>query len=136
MIDAELPEKSRKALEAARVRQRRFLSRKKELGLKRVQLWVRPEDVAALRVAARQPGELASLREEAEARLISEISGRLEARLEGTGRALTVRIRAALSGNAMATEELRRCSAWLEEQSRGGGSGRGEAPPAKGEGTC
>lgn len=129
MSDAELPEKSRKAREAARERQRRFKAHKRELGLKRVQLWVRPEDVAALRVAARQPGELANLQEDAEARLIDEISGRLEARMEGTGRALTARIRAALSGNAIATEELRRCSAWLEEQGRGGGdSGRGVTP--------
>ena len=131
MSDAELPEESRKAREAARERQRRFKAHKRELGLKRVQLWERPEDVAA-----RQPGELANLQEEAEARLIGEISRRLDARMEGTGRALVARIRAALSGNAKAMQELRRCSAWLEEQSRGGGeSGRGE-PPAKEEGTC
>ena len=45
-------------------RMRRFMARMRERGLKRIQLWARPEDVAGLQEAARQPRALARLRKE------------------------------------------------------------------------
>ena len=48
----------------ARDRMRRFMARMRERGLKRIQLWVRPEDVPKIREAARQPAALARLRKE------------------------------------------------------------------------
>ena len=60
---------------------RRFLARKRALGLKRIQLWVREEDVEALQEAARQPEALARLREEVKAELRAELQEALGARL-------------------------------------------------------
>ncbi|MXX87994.1 MAG: DUF3018 family protein [Boseongicola sp. SB0677_bin_26] len=48
----------------ARERVRRFMARMRERGLKRIQLWVRPEDVPRIQEAARQPAALARLRKE------------------------------------------------------------------------
>ena len=67
---------------SAEVRWRRFKARKRAEGLKRIQLWVREEDVEALQAAARQPFALARLREEVEAELRAEVWESLEERLK------------------------------------------------------
>ena len=56
----------------ARDRMRRFMARMRERGLKRIQLWVRPEDVPKIRAAARQRAALARLRKEVREELKAE----------------------------------------------------------------
>ena len=56
----------------ARDRMRRFMARMRERGLKRIQLWVRPEDVPKIREAARQPAALARLSKEVREELKAE----------------------------------------------------------------
>lgn len=63
----------------AKERMRDFWARQKAKGLKRIQLWARPEDVEALQEASRQPETLARLRREVRADLTAEIA-------EATGR--------------------------------------------------
>ena len=63
----------------ARDRMRGFWARQKAKGMKRIQLWARPEDVEALREASRQPDALARLRREVRAEQEAEIA-------EATGR--------------------------------------------------
>ena len=76
-------------------KQRRFVAAKRAAGLKRLVLWVQPEDVEAVRLVARQPAALARYRAEVERELRpkieSKISGRLERR---TMRAMLVQRRA------------------------------------------
>ena len=76
-------------------KQRRFVAAKRAAGLKRLVLWVQPEDVEAVRLVARQPHALARYRAEVERELRpkieSKISGRLERR---TMRAMLVQRRA------------------------------------------
>jgi hypothetical protein len=52
-----------------RENQERFAQAQKELGLKRLMLWVRPEDADTLKLAAKQPHSLAALRKKVEAKL-------------------------------------------------------------------
>lgn len=59
---------------AAKERMRDFWARQKAKGLKRIQLWARPEDVEALREASRQPDALARLRKEVRAEVTAEIA--------------------------------------------------------------
>ena len=49
--------------------QQKFLAKKKEQGLKRVNLWVRPEDVESLKEIAMQPHTIAKLKREIETEL-------------------------------------------------------------------
>ena len=53
---------------------RDFWARQTAKGLKRLQLWARPEDVPALQEASRQPEALARLRKEAKAKVAAEIA--------------------------------------------------------------
>ena len=84
-------------------KQRKFIAAKKAAGLKRLVLWVQPEDVEAVRLVARQPHVLARYRVKAEQDLRSkferdlgpkikrEVSARLERK---TTRAMLVQRRA------------------------------------------
>ena len=58
----------------AKERMRDFWARQKAKGLKRIQLWARPEDVTALQEASRQPEALARLRKEVRGEVASEIA--------------------------------------------------------------
>ena len=49
--------------------QQKFLAKKKEQGLKRVNLWVRPEDVESLKEIALQPHAIAKRKREIETEL-------------------------------------------------------------------
>ena len=53
-------------------KQRRFIAAKRRAGLKRLVLWVRPEDVEAVRLVARQPHVVARYRVKVERELRSE----------------------------------------------------------------
>jgi hypothetical protein len=81
-----------------RLNQQRFAQSQKEMGLKRLMLWVRPEDADALKLAAKQPHSLASLRQKIEAELERElrpiVKQQVEAKLRRrTERALLVQKR-------------------------------------------
>ena len=64
-------------------RQRDFVAAKRALGLKRVVLWVEPEAVPDLRLAARQPHALSKLRQEVEAELRPKIELEVRQRITG-----------------------------------------------------
>ena len=81
-----------------RENQERFAQAQKELGLKRLMLWVRPEDADTLKLAAKQPHSLAALRKKIEAELERElrpiVKKKVEAKLRRrTERALLVQKR-------------------------------------------
>ena len=81
-----------------RENQERFAQAQKELGLKRLMLWVRPEDADTLKLAARQPHSLAALRKKIEAELERKlrpiVKKKVEAKLRRrTERALLVQKR-------------------------------------------
>jgi hypothetical protein len=81
-----------------RENQERFAQAQKELGLKRLMLWVRPEDADTLKLAAKQPHSLAALRKKIEAELEREmrpiVKQKVEAKLRRrTERALLVQKR-------------------------------------------
>ena len=81
-----------------RENQERFAQAQKELGLKRLMLWVRPEDADILKLAAKQPHSLAALRKKIEAELERElrpiVKQKVEAKLRRrTERALLVQKR-------------------------------------------
>ena len=59
---------------AAKERMRGFWARQKAKGLKRAQLWARPEDVTTLREASRQPEAPAQLRRQVRADVAAEIA--------------------------------------------------------------
>lgn len=91
----------------------RLVARKKKEGLKRLWIWVRPEDVAAVQEATLQPGALARLRKQALAQVKAEISTELEAQLRRTpGKEVPPLVLAALEGNA---EAMAAFSRWLAE---------------------
>ena len=80
--------------------QRRFVDEKQGLGLKRVVLWARPEDVETLKALAGQPHaaaqHLAELRARIERDLEPQIRAEVAAKLRRrTERAMLVQIRAA-----------------------------------------
>ena len=81
-----------------RVNQQRFAQAQKEMGLKRLMLWVRPEDADTLKLAAKQPHSLAALRKKIEVELERElrpiVKKKVEAKLRRrTERALLVQKR-------------------------------------------
>ena len=91
----------------------RLVARKKKEGLKRLWIWARPEDVAALQEATLQPGALARLRDQALAKVKAEVSAELEAQLKRTpGKEVPAPVLAALEGNA---EAMAAFSRWLAE---------------------
>lgn len=63
-------------------KQRKFVVAQKAAGLRRVVLWAQPEDVDALKLAAKQPHSLAQLRAKVEAELRKEIEPRLRRKVE------------------------------------------------------
>ena len=63
-------------------KQRRFVAAKRAAGLKRVVLWVQPEDVEAVRLVARQPHALARYRAKVERDLRSKIERDLRPEIE------------------------------------------------------
>jgi hypothetical protein len=81
-----------------RLNQQRFAQAQKDLGLKRMMLWVRPEDAEALKLAAKQPHSLALLRRKVEAELLRKLRPILRKKVEAkllrkTERALLVQKR-------------------------------------------
>jgi hypothetical protein len=56
-----------------RLNQQRFAQAQKDQGLKRMMLWVRPEDAEALKLAAKQPHSLALLRRKVDAELLRKL---------------------------------------------------------------
>ncbi len=68
--------------ETSRENQRRFALAQKAKGLKRVMLWVRPEDVEDLKLAARQPHSLAKLRTEVRADLVKSLEPAIKRRVQ------------------------------------------------------
>ena len=78
-----------------REKQRKHVAAKKAQGLKRVVLWVRPEDAEAHKIAAEQPQALNRIRKTVEARIERETWARVAARLDRrTERALLAQRRA------------------------------------------
>ena len=76
-------------------KQRRFVAAKRAAGLKRLVLWVQPEDVEAVRLVARQPHAMARLAARTERELRPKIESKISARLERrTMRAMLVQRRA------------------------------------------
>ena len=71
-------------------KQRRFVAAKRAAGLKRLVLWVQPEDVEAVRFVARQPHALARYRVKVERDLRSKIERRL--RQYGIERKISARL--------------------------------------------
>ena len=63
-------------------KQRRFVAAKRRAGLKRLVLWVRPEDVEAVRLVARQPHVVARYRVKVERDLRSEFERDLGPEIE------------------------------------------------------
>lgn len=83
------------AAQRHREAQRRHEAAQKAAGLKRIRLWVRPEDVAAFQEAARSPHALARLRAKAVAEVEQEVRETVTKRLElRTERALLAQARA------------------------------------------
>lgn len=81
--------------ERHREAQRRHEAAQRAAGLKRIRLWVRPEDVAAFQEAARSPHALARLRAKAVAEIEQEVREKMAKRLElRTERALLAQARA------------------------------------------
>ena len=78
-----------------RQKQRDYIAAKKAQGLKRLVLWVQPENVEAHRVAAEQPQALNRIRRRVEAEVERETRARVGARLDRrTERALLAQRRA------------------------------------------
>lgn len=78
-----------------REKQRRYTAAKKAQGLKRIVLWVQPEDVVSLRLAAKQPHALAQQRAKVEAEIERQMWGKVAAKLERrTERAMLAQKRA------------------------------------------
>ena len=91
----------------------RLVARKKREGLKRLWIWVRPEDVEAVQEATLQPRALARLRKEALAKVEAEVSAELEVQLKRTpGKEVPAPVLAALEGNV---EAMAAFSRWLAE---------------------
>ena len=91
----------------------RLVARKKKEGMKRLWIWVRPEDVEAVQEATLQPGALARLRKEALAKVEAEVSAELRAQLKRTpGKEVPPLVLAALEGNV---EAMVAFSRWLAE---------------------
>ena len=75
--------------------QRKFIAEKKAQGLKRLTLWVKPEDVEAHQLAAQQPHALNRLRKKVERELRPQIETKVAAELERkTRRAMLIQKRA------------------------------------------
>jgi hypothetical protein len=79
--------------------QHRFVDAKKKQGLKRLVMWVRPEDVSALKLAAQQPHSLAKLRKQVEADVTANLKPQIINKVEGmllkrTNRAMLAQKRA------------------------------------------
>ena len=75
--------------------QRKFVAAKKAAGLKRLVLWVRPEDKERLKVICRQPHAMARLAARTERHLRPKIESKISARLERmTMRAMLLQRRA------------------------------------------
>ena len=72
-------------------RQHRFVEAQKAAGLRRVVLWARPEDVDALKLAAKQPHSLAKLREEVRADLRKTLEPAIKLQVEAELRRKTER---------------------------------------------
>ena len=64
----------------------RTVARKRKEGLKRLWIWVRPEDVEAVQEATLQPAALARLRKRALKKVKAEVSAELETQLKRTPR--------------------------------------------------
>ena len=81
--------------ERHREAQRRHEAAQRAAGLKRIRLWVRPEDVAALQEAARSPHGLARLRKQALKEIKAELRDEVGERLKReTEKAMVVQARA------------------------------------------
>lgn len=61
--------------------QRRFIAKKKEEGLKRLVLWVRPEDAETVKLVAQQPHALAQARREISEQIKRELKPKVEAQV-------------------------------------------------------
>ena len=82
-------------MDAPHKHQRKFVAAKKAAGLKRLVLWVRPEDKERLKVICRQPHAMARLAARTERDLRPKIERKISARLERmTMRAMLVQRRA------------------------------------------
>ena len=111
----------------------RLVARKRREGLKRVWIWVRPEDVEAVQEATLQPGALARLRNQALAKVEAEISAELEAQLKRTpGKEVPPLVLAALEGNVEAMAAFSRWLAVLVHAVAEGGDGDGAATEKEG----
>ena len=62
--------------------QRRFIDAQKKQGLKRLVMWVKPEDVPALKLAAQQPHSLAKLKKQVEADVTAALKPRITKKVE------------------------------------------------------
>ena len=75
--------------------QRSFVAARKALGLKRLVLWVQPQDADTIRLAAQQPHALNRLRKQVERELKPKITAKIAAELERkTRRAMLAQRRA------------------------------------------
>ena len=79
--------------------QRSFVAAKKGQGLKRLILWVQPQDVDALKTIARQPHAIAKMRQKIEAEIERELRPAIKAKVAAelerkTRRAMLIQKRA------------------------------------------
>ena len=102
----------------------RLVARKRKEGLKRLWIWVRPEDVEAVQEATLQPGALARLRNQALEKVKADVSAELEAQLKRTpGKEVPPPVLAALEGNVEAMAAFSRWLAGLVQAVAEGGDG-------------